>query len=54
MIEIGPDAHSTASLDNVEMGVGMGRKAWLTSADVLNTRTAREVLAVAKGRRTKH
>jgi len=52
MIEIGPDAHSEIELDNVESGVGMARKAWLTAADILNTRTARDVLAVA-GRKRK-
>lgn len=48
MIEIGPDAHSERSLDNVEMGVGMARKAWLTAGDVLNAKPAREVLAIAR------
>jgi DNA polymerase (family 10) len=52
MIEIGPDAHSEASLDNVETGVGMARKAWLAAADVLNARLAREVLSVAKRKRS--
>ncbi|MEO8575201.1 MAG: DNA polymerase/3'-5' exonuclease PolX [Gemmatimonadales bacterium] len=52
MIEIGPDAHSPVSLDNVEMGVGMARKAWLTAGDVLNARPAREVLAIAERRRS--
>ena len=52
MIEIGPDAHSERSLDNVEMGVGMARKAWLTAADVLNAKPAREVLTIARRRLT--
>jgi DNA polymerase (family 10) len=52
MIEIGPDAHSEASLDNVETGVGMARKAWLAAADVLNARPAREVLSVAKRKKS--
>ncbi|HEX2722233.1 MAG TPA: PHP domain-containing protein, partial [Gemmatimonadaceae bacterium] len=51
MIEIGPDAHSEGALENVEMGVGMARKAWLTAGDVLNTRPAREVLAIARRKR---
>jgi DNA polymerase (family 10) len=50
-IEIGPDAHSERELDNVESGVGMARKAWLTSADVLNTRTAAQVLQFARKKR---
>ncbi len=53
MIEIGPDAHSELALDNVEMGVGMARKAWLTREDVLNTHSVEDVLRIAssKGRR---
>jgi len=51
MIEIGPDAHSEAELDNIESGVGMARKAWLTKDDVLNAKSAREVLATARRKR---
>jgi DNA polymerase (family 10) len=50
IIEIGPDAHSTAGLDNVHFGVGMARKAWLEAGEILNTRTADEVVAFAKRR----
>lgn len=50
-IEIGPDAHSVAALDNVEVGVGLARKGWLTPANVLNARSAEEVLAFAQARR---
>jgi DNA polymerase (family 10) len=50
-IEIGPDAHSTHSLDNVEIGVGIARKGWLEAKDVLNTHSADEVLARAAARR---
>jgi DNA polymerase (family 10) len=53
MIEIGPDAHSTAGLDNVHFGVGMARKAWLEAGEILNTRSADDVLAVARRRRSK-
>jgi len=51
MIEIGPDAHSEDELDNIESGVGMMRKAWLTRDDVLNAQTAKEVLATAARKR---
>ena len=51
MIEIGPDAHSEIELDNIETGVGMARKAWLTRDDVLNAKPVKEVLAVAKRKR---
>ena len=52
-IEIGPDAHSTPGLDNVHFGVGMARKAWLEAGEILNTRSADEVVAFARLRRSK-
>lgn len=50
-VELGPDAHSIAGLDHVALGISMARKGWLRSSDVLNTRTADEVLAFARRRR---
>jgi len=50
-VAIGPDAHSTTSLENVRNGVGFARKAWLERGDILNTRTADDVLAFARARR---
>jgi DNA polymerase (family 10) len=50
-IEIGPDAHSTAGLDNVHFGIGMARKAWLEAGEVLNTRSPEDILAFAQKRR---
>jgi DNA polymerase (family 10) len=52
-IAIGPDAHSTAGLDNVHFGIGMARKAWLEAGEILNTRGADDVLAFARKRRAK-
>ncbi|GAC1409453.1 MAG: DNA polymerase/3'-5' exonuclease PolX [Gemmatimonadaceae bacterium] len=52
-IEIGPDAHSTAGLDNVHFGIGMARKAWLEAGEILNARSADDVLAFARKRRTR-
>jgi DNA polymerase (family X) len=52
-IEIGPDAHSTAALDNVHFGIGMARKAWLEAGEILNTRSAGDVIAFAQKRRGK-
>jgi DNA polymerase (family 10) len=49
--EIGPDAHSTSSLDNMAFGVAVARKGGLTRADVLNARSADDVLAFARARR---
>lgn len=50
-VEIGPDAHSESGLDNMRLGVSIARKGWLGAGDVLNTRTADEVLAFAARRR---
>ena len=51
-IAIGPDAHSTAALDNVHFGIGMARKAWLEAGEILNSRGTNDVLAFARKRRT--
>ena len=51
-IEIGPDAHSTIGLDVVSIGVDMARKGWLEADDILNARSAVDILAFAKARRT--
>jgi DNA polymerase (family X) len=50
-IEVGPDAHSTAGLDNVRWGVNVARKGWVTAAHVLNARSADDVLAFARAKR---
>jgi DNA polymerase (family 10) len=50
-IEIGPDAHSPASVDNVHFGIGMARKAWLEASEILNTGSAEDVIAFAQRRR---
>ena len=49
-IEIGPDAHSTPGLDNVHFGIGLARKAWLEAGEILNTRSADDVIAFARKR----
>lgn len=51
LIEIGPDAHSVQGLDNMQLGVSIGRKGWLSASDVLNARSADDVLAFAARRR---
>jgi DNA polymerase (family 10) len=53
-IEIGPDAHSPAGLDVMDVGVGIARKAWLEPANILNARSAGDVVAFAKARRSPH
>ncbi len=52
LVSIGPDAHSPQGLDHLEMGVAIARKGWLTAADVLNSRSADDVLAFAQARRS--
>lgn len=42
-VSINPDAHHTGDLSNVAYGVGIARKGWLTSRDVLNTLTLGEI-----------
>jgi DNA polymerase (family 10) len=50
-VEIGPDAHSTQGLDNVEFGVAAARKAGFGPGDVLNARPADALLAFARAKR---
>jgi DNA polymerase (family X) len=52
-IEIGPDAHSPGGLDHMTTGVGIARKGGLSRSDVLNTRSADDVLAFAQARRAR-
>ena len=52
-ISIGADAHNLAGLRNVDFGVGIARKGWLTKADVLNTRTVDGFLAHVARRRAR-
>jgi len=49
-IAIGPDAHSPRGLDHAFFGVRLARKAWLRASDVLNTRSADDLLAIARDR----
>jgi DNA polymerase (family 10) len=50
-IEIGPDAHSPSELGFVDFGMQIARKGWLEKTDVLNTRSADEVIQFARARR---
>lgn len=51
MVSIGPDAHSPQGFENLSMGVAVARKGWLAAHNVLNTRSADDVLAFASARR---
>jgi DNA polymerase (family 10) len=52
-IEIGPDAHSPRGLDHMATGIGIARKGGLAASEVLNTRSADDVLAFARARRAR-
>ncbi len=43
-VSINPDAHSVAGLEDVEYGIGIARKAWLGTKNVINTLPANKVL----------
>jgi DNA polymerase (family 10) len=47
---IDSDGHQLSALDYVELGVGQARRAWLTKADVVNTRTWKQVERLRKKR----
>lgn len=50
-IVVNTDAHSTAELDQIRYGITQLRRAWLTPADILNTRpTAKSLLAALRPR----
>ena len=48
LCSINPDAHSTARLHHIGLGVRLARKGWLRRQDVLNTRSRAEVEAFFK------
>ncbi len=52
-ISIGADAHSVAGMPNMELGVAIARKGWLTPAQVLNTRPVDGFLDHARQRRAR-
>ena len=54
LCSINPDAHATAALHHLGMGVRVARKGWLRAEDVLNTRSAADIetfLKTPKARR---
>jgi len=50
-IEVGPDAHSPEELSYVDFGIQIARKGWLEPDNVLNARSADDVLKFARARR---
>jgi len=51
LIAVNTDAHAIGELDQMQWGVNQARRAWLTAADVLNTRSAKELLKLMHRRR---
>lgn len=52
-ISIGADAHGVSAMGNMDIGVGIARKGWLTREQVLNTRPLEGFLAHVARRRAK-
>jgi DNA polymerase (family 10) len=48
---IDSDGHQISALGYVELGVGQARRAWLSAADVVNTRTWKQVETLRKRQR---
>jgi DNA polymerase (family 10) len=51
LLVINPDAHSREELAYFTHGVDVARRAWLTAAEVYNTKSVQEVLADLASRR---
>ncbi|HEV7214799.1 MAG TPA: DNA polymerase/3'-5' exonuclease PolX [Chloroflexota bacterium] len=51
MLSIDTDAHVTDSLQNLEYGVAVARRAWCAPEQILNSRNADDVLAFARRKR---
>src|SRR6266568_3550382 len=52
-IPIDPDAHVISGLDDMPFGIGMARKGWLRTSDVLNTMTTDDLLDFFGSRRSR-
>jgi DNA polymerase (family 10) len=50
-ISIGADAHNVSGMTNMELGVGIARKGWLSADDVLNTRSLQRFIQHVAQRR---
>ncbi|MGH1366208.1 MAG: DNA polymerase/3'-5' exonuclease PolX [Calditrichia bacterium] len=51
MMSVNPDSHRVAGFSDMQYGIGMARKGWLSKEQVLNTYSADEVLAFVNKRR---
>ena len=50
-ISINPDAHRIEGFKDIQYGIGIARKGWLSPTDVLNTRTADQLINFIEARR---
>jgi DNA polymerase (family 10) len=50
LLAIDSDAHDSAELDYVSWGIGQARRAWVTPANVVNTRSRADLLAWTAGK----
>ena len=50
VLTIDSDAHSTRELDFIRWGVTQARRAWVSSSNVVNTRSRADLLAWAAGK----
>src|SRR3989337_2250892 len=50
-ISLGADAHSVSAIGNMDLGVGIARKAWLTKQQVLNAEPVETFLGFVARRR---
>jgi len=50
-IPVNPDAHALAGIDDMRYGIGVARKGWLRTDDVLNTQETETLLAYFRARR---
>ena len=50
-ISIGADAHNVTGMTNMELGIGIARKGWLSSSEVLNARPLDEFMQHVARRR---
>jgi DNA polymerase (family 10) len=51
-LAINSDAHHVSGFDVLPFGVATAQRGWATPADVINTRSADQILAWAAGRVT--
>ena len=47
-VAVSTDTHSLKELDNLELGIGIARRAWLAPDQILNTRPLADLLTWAR------